>query len=102
MTLDSQLPEHANQMAMLIAESLREESPFHPQYLNPKDAARFTSFTPKALERKRQRGEGPRYSKVGKSIRYALADLRAWVEADRADLDASCTARCNPLTKQEA
>lgn len=81
MTLDSQLPEHANQMAMLIVESLREESPFHPEYLNPKDAARFTSFTPKALERKRQRGEGPRYSKVGKSIRYALADLRAWMEA---------------------
>ena len=81
MTIETQLPEHANQMAMLIAESLREESPFYPEYLNSKDAARFTGFTPKALERRRQRGEEPRYSKVGKSIRYALADLRAWMEA---------------------
>ncbi len=81
MPYDIQVPEHADRMAMLIAEQLREDSPVHPEYLNPIGAARLTSFSPKALERMRQRGEGPRYSKVGKSIRYALADLRAWVEA---------------------
>ena len=81
MPYDIQVPEHADRMAMLIAEQLREDSPVHPEYLNPRDAARLTSFSPKALERMRQRGEGPRYSKVGKSIRYALADLRAWMEA---------------------
>ena len=80
MTLDTRLPEHANRMAMLIADRLRDNPPIVPEYLNSKQAATFTSFTPKALERMRQRGEGPRYSKVGKSIRYALADLRAWME----------------------
>ena len=44
-----------------------------------------TGFTPRALECMRQRGEGPRYSKVGKSIRYAVADLRAWMEAGHDD-----------------
>ena len=81
MTIDKQSPDRADRMAMLLAEQLLEDSPIYSEYLNPKDAARFTSFTPKALERMRQRGEGPRYSKVGRSIRYALADLRAWVEA---------------------
>jgi len=81
MTIDKQSPERADRMPMLLAEQLLEDSPIYSEYLNPKGAARLTSFSPKALERMRQRGEGPRYSKVGKSIRYALADLRAWVEA---------------------
>ncbi len=81
MPIVTHFPEHAGRMAMLIAEQLRDNSPVAPEYLNPKDAARFAGFTPKALERMRQRGEGPRYSKVGRSIRYALADLRAWMEA---------------------
>ena len=58
---------------------------FPPEYLSPKRAATFTSFTLKALERMRQRGEGPTYSKVGKSIRYAVSDLRAWMEAGRVE-----------------
>ena len=85
MEIDAQLREHADRMAMLIAEQLREDSPVHPEYLNPRDAARLTSFTPKALERMRQRGEGPRHSKVGKSVRYAVADLRTWMEAGHVD-----------------
>ena len=85
MTIDTLFPEHADRMAVLIAERLRDEPAVHPEYLNPKDAALFTSFTPKALERMRQRGEGPRYSKVGKSVRYPVADLRAWMEAGHVD-----------------
>ena len=50
-------------------------------YLSPKQAARLTGYTEKALERRRQRGNGPPYSKVGKSIRYAVADPQAWMEA---------------------
>lgn len=53
---------------------------FPPEYLNPKRAATFTGFTLKALERMRQRREGPPYSKVGRSIRYSVSDLRAWIE----------------------
>ena len=59
------------------------QPPITPEYLDPKQAADLTSFMTKALERKRQRGEGPPHLKVGKSIRYAIADLRAWIEADR-------------------
>ncbi len=81
--LDQSWNDLAAVVAARVADSLRDNPPIIPEYLNSKQAATFTGFTPKALERMRQRGEGPRYSKVGKSIRYALADLRAWIEAGR-------------------
>ena len=43
----------------------------------------FTGFTPKALERMRQRGEGAAYTKLGTRIRYGIDDLREWMEAGR-------------------
>ena len=79
--LDRSWDDLATAVAARVADSLRDNPPIVPEYLNSKQAASFTGFTPKALERMRQRGDGPRYSKVGKSIRYALPDLRAWVEA---------------------
>jgi hypothetical protein len=72
-------------IAAFITERLRKESVLFPEYLNPKQAATLTGFTPKALERMRQRGDGPPFLKRGKSIRYAVADLRAWMEAGRVD-----------------
>ena len=42
-----------------------------------------TGFTPRALERMRQRGEGAAYTKLGTRIRYRIDDLRAWMEAGR-------------------
>ena len=83
--LDRSWDDLATDVAARVADSLRDNPPIVPEYLNAKQAARVTGFTPKALERMRQRGEGPRYSKVGKSIRYAVADLRAWMEAGHDD-----------------
>jgi len=84
--LDQTWRDHADLVAVNVADRLRDNPPILPEYLNPKQAASFTGFTPKALERIRQRGDGPRYSKVGASIRYHIDDLRAWMEVDRVDL----------------
>jgi hypothetical protein len=83
MPIDTSSTELADIIAARVADCLRDEPLVLPEYLDQTQAATFTSFTPKALERKRQRGEGPRYTKVGKSIRYAVADLRAWMRENR-------------------
>ncbi len=83
MPIDTSSAELANVIATRVADCLRDKLPVLPEYLDQKQAAAFTGFTPKALERKRQRGEGPRYTKIGKSIRYAVADLRAWMREKR-------------------
>lgn len=75
MSPDCQWLKYADRVALNVAERLREDPPVVPEYLNPKQAATFTGFLRKALERKRHRREGPPYSKMGKSIRYAVADL---------------------------
>jgi hypothetical protein len=70
-------------MAKEIVRELRTGNvPVTPEYLNPKEAAALTGFTPKALERYRQQPDkGPRFYKVDSSIRYRAEDLRSWIEA---------------------
>ena len=56
--------------------------PIFPEYLTPQEAAALTGHTVKALERLRQQsGKGPRYFKIGVSVRYKPDDLRAWIES---------------------
>ena len=45
-------------------------------------AARF-QVRPRTLEQWRYLGQGPTYTKVGRCVRYAEADLEAWVESRR-------------------
>lgn len=48
-------------------------------------AAEFLGLSPRSLEGLRQRGEGPRFVKLGKGlrarVRYRRADLEAWVNS---------------------
>lgn len=50
------------------------------EYLTAAQVAQMTGFTLKALEAKRSRREGPRFFKIGASVRYRAADVRAWIE----------------------
>ena len=49
------------------------------RYLRTPEAARFLSLSGRTLEKHRTYGTGPRYSKLGGRVVYALADLQAWV-----------------------
>jgi excisionase family DNA binding protein len=52
-------------------------------YLTTKQAAEVLGFSKRTLEGLRLRGGGPRYLKVGaRAVRYRLADLIAFAEAD--------------------
>ncbi|KAA2312741.1 helix-turn-helix domain-containing protein [Puniceibacterium sp. HSS470] len=54
-----------------------EELP--PRYLRTPEAARFLGLSGRTLEKHRTYGTGPRYSKIGGRVVYAVDDLQAWV-----------------------
>jgi hypothetical protein len=62
-------------------------------FLRPKEAARFIGVSSRTLEKHRIHGTGPKYSKVGRRIIYAVKDLREWAErgARRATSDRGAT-----------
>lgn len=47
--------------------------------LHTKDAAKRVGLSPVTLERLRISGEGPRYAKLGKAVRYRASDLEEWI-----------------------
>jgi excisionase family DNA binding protein len=58
---------------------------------NPKQAAKYVGVTEATLRSWRSRGEGPRYFRAGKLIRYRRSDLDAWIEARLSEPDDSAT-----------
>ena len=50
-----------------------------PRYLRTPEAARFLGLSSRTLEKHRTYGTGPRYSKIGGRVVYAVDDLQAWV-----------------------
>jgi hypothetical protein len=48
--------------------------------LNQVQAARFLTVNPRTMEGWRYKGEGPRFIRVGRAVRYRLRDLHAWLE----------------------
>ena len=48
-------------------------------------AASYTGKSVRTLQQYRYRGEGPPYIKAGRSVRYSLRDLDAWLLAHRVD-----------------
>ena len=51
-----------------------------PRYLRTPEAARFLGLSGRTLEKHRTYGTGPKYSKLGGRVVYAVADLQAWVD----------------------
>ena len=46
------------------------------------EAAEMFGLSPKTLERKRVEGTGPKFVKLGKTVRYKESDLLEWVNAN--------------------
>ena len=49
--------------------------------LTPKEAAKFLRLSESFLAKARMRGDGPRYRKLSRAVRYAMSDLVAWLKA---------------------
>jgi predicted DNA-binding transcriptional regulator AlpA len=51
------------------------------QLLHPRDAAKLLNVSPSWLAKARVNGNGPRYTKIGRSVRYAESALREYIKA---------------------
>ena len=51
------------------------------RYLRTPDAARLDGLSIRTLEKHRIYGTGPRYSKLGGRVVYAVDDLQSWVQS---------------------
>ena len=51
------------------------------EMLTPKEAAKFMKMSASFLAKKRMNGDGPTYSKSGRSVRYSKAALLNWLKS---------------------
>ena len=56
-------------------------------FLNDREAASFLRLSPQTLRNWRSQCRGPVYIKAGRAIRYAMEDLRAFMDQNRVDLE---------------
>lgn len=53
--------------------------------LDESDTSRYTGYSRSWLRQRRMHGEGPPYYRVGRSVRYLVADLDRWLEQHRVE-----------------
>jgi Helix-turn-helix domain len=73
--------------AEMTTNSNNEGGPKRPaqsdlELLTPKEAARFLKLSESFLAKARMRGDGPRYRKLSRSVRYTKPDLLLWLSAN--------------------
>lgn len=61
------------------AEEARKGTPF----LTTKHAAHYLGLSPRTLEKMRLTGNGPRFRKHGRYVRYHIDELDAWSRGER-------------------
>ena len=54
-----------------------------PQFLSEIEVAKILSISRATLQQNRWLGRGIPFLKVGRSVRYAVTDLQAFIEANR-------------------
>lgn len=54
-------------------------------FLTTGEAGDFLKMSPRTLEKYRTHGGGPRFRKLGRSVRYKKADLEAWADSRACD-----------------
>jgi len=53
-----------------------------PAVLTPRDAAQYVQLTENWLAKLRCRGGGPRYTTLGKRVRYPVQSLDEWIASN--------------------
>ena len=55
------------------------------QYVNEKEVSEITGLALPTLRNYRHLGKGPKYSKIGRCVRYSLDDVIAFMESCKVD-----------------
>lgn len=66
--------------ALTLSTQLKRAIPMQ-RLLTQAEAAELLCLSERTLERLRVTGTGPRFVRLGRSVRYRLADVEAWVTA---------------------
>jgi len=53
------------------------------KWVKEKDVSGITGLAVQTLRNKRNRGEGPPYSKIGRSVRYKVEDIISYMESNK-------------------
>ena len=61
-----------------------------PQYINEKKVAQITDLSLQTLRNERHLGKGIPYCKRGRSVRYRLDEVVAYMEARKVNTDEDC------------
>jgi predicted DNA-binding transcriptional regulator AlpA len=61
--------------------TLPEAAPAKEQLMNEFGVAQMLNMSVRSVRRWRLFGQGPRYLKIGASVRYRPEDVRAWLES---------------------
>lgn len=70
-------------MSNHAAPAVPEPSTVKPRALSVAGAAAYLSLATSTLDNWRSQGIGPRYHRIGRAIRYDVADLDAWFDEYR-------------------
>jgi len=52
-------------------------------FFNEKEVARILNISPKTVQKWRREGEGPRFCKLGRMVRYKIDDFEDWTNRRR-------------------
>lgn len=70
----------------------RKRLNLEPEYVSTPDAAQLLGMSIAWLERARWQGDGPKFVRIGRGVRYRLADLRQFMN-DRLRVSTTDTPR---------
>jgi hypothetical protein len=82
---------------------MTEHAKTEVELLTSREAAAFLKMSESFLAKARMRGDGPRYRKLSRSVRYDRADLVFWVKASAKTSTAETdqTRRDNCISRKE-
>jgi predicted DNA-binding transcriptional regulator AlpA len=66
-----------------------------PRAMSETELARRISVSTAVLRKWRREGNGPRFLKLGRLVRYLVSDVDAWLEARSFDGGAQVSSRCS-------
>lgn len=65
--------------------------PLSNRFTSERDAAEFLGVSVKTMQSWRAKGEGPRFAKFGRAVRYNVKELTDWAESQQHTSTASVT-----------
>jgi predicted DNA-binding transcriptional regulator AlpA len=62
--------------------AITQNAPPSLRFVSERDLFEITQLTPRTWQKFRRRGTGPRWYKLGGSVKYRLDEVMAWVESN--------------------